>query len=76
IPFKHYKPGYQNNESIAVLIGFEIPNKNLRVGYSYDLTISKLTINNTAGSHEVSLVYEVAKKKKRNRKVLVSCPKF
>lgn len=76
IPFKHYKPGYTNNESIAILVGFEIPNKNLRVGYSYDLTISKLAINNTAGSHELSLVYEVAKKRKRNRKVLVSCPKF
>lgn len=76
IPLKHYKPGYPNNESIAILVGFEIPDKNLRIGYSYDLTVSKLSISNTAGSHEISLVYEIAKKRKRNRKVLVSCPKF
>lgn len=76
IPFKHYKPGYSNRESIALLLGLEIPNKNFRVGYSYDITVSHLGINNTQGAHEVSLVYEVAKKRKKNKRVLVSCPKF
>lgn len=76
LPFKKYKPGYANRESLAILIGCEIPEKNFRVGYSYDLTISRLGITNTQGSHEISLVYEVAKKKKKNKRVLVSCPKF
>jgi type IX secretion system PorP/SprF family membrane protein len=76
LPFKRYKPGYPNRESIAVLVGIEVPDKNFRVGYSYDLTVSRLGFNNTLGAHEVSIVYEVAAKKKRNRRVLVSCPKF
>jgi type IX secretion system PorP/SprF family membrane protein len=76
IPFKNY-PGFVNNECLAILVGFEIPKRNLRVGYSYDLTISSLGINNTMGAHEVSLVYEYARKIKRKAKrVLVTCPKF
>jgi type IX secretion system PorP/SprF family membrane protein len=76
LPFKHYKLGYPNRESVALLVGLEVPDKNFRVGYSYDATISNLKINNTQGAHEVSIVYEIASKRKRNRKVLVSCPKF
>ncbi len=76
LPFKRYKPGYPTREGIAVLLGAEIPDKNLRIGYSYDITISRLGLNNTYGAHEITLVYEVAKKRKRNRRVLVSCPKF
>ncbi|MDI1354673.1 MAG: PorP/SprF family type IX secretion system membrane protein [bacterium] len=76
LPFKHYQPGYPNRESIAVLLGLEIPDKNFRIGYSYDITISHLGITNTQGAHEVSLVYEIAKKRKKNKHVLVSCPKF
>lgn len=75
IPFKHYKPGYPNRESIAVLVGLEVPKKSLRIGYSYDLTISNLGINNTMGAHEVALIYEISKKRKK-KTVLVSCPKF
>jgi type IX secretion system PorP/SprF family membrane protein len=76
LPIKKYKPGYPNRESLALLVGLEIPDKNFRVGYSYDATISNLKINNTQGSHEVSIVYEIASKRKRNKRALVSCPKF
>lgn len=76
LPFKKYKPGYSNRESIAALVGLEIPDKNFRIGYSYDVTVSKLGINNTQGAHEISLVFEMAKKRKRNKRSLVSCPKF
>lgn len=77
LPFKKYAPTYSSNESIAVLVGFELEDYNLRVGYSYDLTVSKLGVANTKGAHEVSLIYEIAqKKRKRNKKVMVSCPKF
>ncbi|MBS1650794.1 MAG: type IX secretion system membrane protein PorP/SprF [Bacteroidetes bacterium] len=76
LPFKHYKPGYPSRESIAFLIGFELPDRNIRIGYSFDLTISTLGINNTQGAHEISLVYELSKPKKRTRRILVTCPKF
>ncbi|MDX2173346.1 MAG: type IX secretion system membrane protein PorP/SprF [Bacteroidota bacterium] len=76
LPFKKYKPGYPNRESISLLVGLEIPDKNFRIGYSYDLTVSSLRINNSQGAHEVSIVYEIARKHKRNKRVLVTCPKF
>ncbi len=76
LPFKTYGPAYSSRESIAVLVGFDITEYNLRIGYSYDLTISKLGVANSFGGHEVSLVYEISKKKKKTRRVLVSCPKF
>jgi type IX secretion system PorP/SprF family membrane protein len=76
LPFKRYKPGYPTRESLALLIGLEIPEKSLRVGYSFDLTLSRLGLNSSYGAHEISIVYEIAKKRKRTRRVLVSCPKF
>ncbi|MBS1637764.1 MAG: type IX secretion system membrane protein PorP/SprF [Bacteroidetes bacterium] len=76
IPFKKYGPTYTSSESIAFLVGTDISEYNLRIGYSYDLTISRLGIINSLGAHEISLIYEIAKKKKRSRRVLVSCPKF
>ncbi len=76
LPFKKYGPTYTSQESIAVLIGFDLTSYNIRMGYSYDITVSKLGVGNSLGAHEVSLIYEIAQKKKRNRKVLVSCPKF
>ena len=76
LPFKKYKPGYANRESIAILVGVEIPDKNFRVGYSYDITVSRLGFNNTIGAHELSMVFEIAQKRKKTKRVLVSCPKF
>ena len=76
LPFKKYAPTYSSRESVAILVGFDLTEYNLRVGYSYDLTISKLGISSSLGAHEISLVYEIAKKKKKNKRVLVSCPKF
>lgn len=76
LPFKKYAPTYSSRESIAILVGFDVTEYNLRVGYSYDLTVSKLGVSSSLGAHELSVVYEIAKKKKRNKRVLVSCPKF
>lgn len=76
LPFKKYQAGYGNRESVALLVGLEIPDKNFRFGYSYDVTISRLGFNNTVGSHEISMVYEIVQKRKKARRVLISCPKF
>lgn len=76
LPFKKYGPTYTSQESIAVLIGFDLEDYHLRMGYSYDITISSLGVSNSLGAHEISLIYEIAKKKKRNSRVLVTCPKF
>lgn len=76
LPFKKYAATYSSREAIAVLVGFDLTEYNLRVGYSYDITVSKLGISNSMGAHELSLIYEIAKKKKRSKRILVSCPKF
>ena len=74
---KRYEETYLNNDALIVLIGYSVPDRNLRFGYSYDITISKLA-SNTAGAHEISMVYEFAsqKKKRRSRKFIVPCAKF
>lgn len=75
LPLKHYAPGYPNSDALTFLVGYEMEKYNLRMGYSYDLTLSRL-ITNSSGSHELSVIYEIAKKKRKNRRVLISCPKF
>ncbi|MEZ4758350.1 MAG: type IX secretion system membrane protein PorP/SprF [Flavobacteriales bacterium] len=73
---KAYRSGYQNNDAIAILAGVMV--NDLRIGYSYDLTISRLA-GYTAGSHELSLVYELAdrrKKKAMSKRRVVPCAKF
>ena len=66
-----------NNDAIAVLVGLSIPDRNFRIGYSYDVSISRLAAN-TGGAHEISIIYEAAsrKKKRRSRRFLVPCAKF
>jgi type IX secretion system PorP/SprF family membrane protein len=72
IPMEHYKPKYPNSDAVFFLVGLEI--KDLRIGLSYDLTISRLAAPSN-GASEISVQYEIAKKSRR-RKVYVSCPKF
>jgi type IX secretion system PorP/SprF family membrane protein len=72
--FKAYKPGYSNNDAVSLILGFS--NDNFNIGYSYDITISKLSPN-TRGSHEITLAYKHCppNKKKANSRI-VHCPKF
>lgn len=72
---KSYQPGYANNDAIVLLVG--VKTNDWRIGYSYDITISKL-VSNTGGSHEISLIYEYAnkRKKRRRKRFMVPCAKF
>ena len=71
---KAYKPGYGNNEAVVLMIGYQTENQ-LRFVYSYDITISKLTMR-SAGAHEISLIYEWPKQVKKRKHKIVPCPKF
>ncbi len=74
--FKRYKAGYQNNDAIIMQIGYYW--NNVKIGYSYDITISRL-VANTYGSHEISIVYEFNQYQKMNKKVkkvIIPCPKY
>lgn len=67
---------YINNDALVFLFGISVGKYN--IGYSYDLTLSKLTNANTKGTHELSMSYQFCKLKKsqKRRLVVVSCPKF
>lgn len=55
IPIRPYEGASLNNDALIFLLGLRI--QDLRVGYSYDLTISRLGTS-TGGAHEISLVYD------------------
>ncbi len=46
---------YRGNDAFIVLLGLE--KERMRIGYSYDVTVSRLT-NASAGAHEISLGYQ------------------
>ncbi len=64
---------YRNKDSFIALVGFQT--KAFKFGYSYDVTVSKLT-NATAGSHELSMTFNFPCKPPRKRFRTVSCPSF
>jgi type IX secretion system PorP/SprF family membrane protein len=53
IPYKPYNE-MGNNESLVMMVGFSMDN--LRIGYSFDYTISRLGIG-AGGAHELSVAY-------------------
>jgi len=64
---------YRNRDSFIVLVGFQ--QNVFRFGYSYDVTISKLT-NATAGSHEFSLALVFPCRPPARRFRTIDCPSF
>ncbi len=57
---------YRNNDAFITTVAFQ--NKYVRLGYSYDYTVSKLTNSVTGGSHEIGFSCFL-KSKKRNCKI-------
>ncbi len=76
LPAKSNTYGYMNHDALAALIGFQAGK--YKVGYSYDITISRLSIASSAGSHELTLSYQWASKKneKSMKKRIMPCAKF
>jgi type IX secretion system PorP/SprF family membrane protein len=64
---------YRNGDAFIILLGIE--QGAFRIGYSYDLTVSRLT-NTTAGSHEISFSMGFACKKHKTHYRLINCPSF
>lgn len=64
---------YRNADAIVALLGFQ--KDMIKMGYSYDITVSRLGII-TAGSHEISLQLLFKCKRKRPKFRTVSCPSF
>ncbi len=71
---KSYGPGYRNNDALALIVGVRTPR--LSFGYSYDITISRLTAL-SGGAHEITFSYQLCKlQKKKKVRMLTPCPKF
>ena len=75
LPLKKLRSDIPNRDAVVIILGYDLEKYNLRFGYSYDLTVSAL-INNTSGSHEISLIYEISRPSRQSRKVLLTTPKF
>lgn len=74
LPVIRKEQGYSKVDAVIVMVGYKI--YDLSIGYSYDLTVSKL-IAQTGGSHEISLIYNFAVgEKKKKKHAVISCPKF
>jgi type IX secretion system PorP/SprF family membrane protein len=74
--FKRYDAGYANNDAVAVLFG--VIWNDMRIGYSYDITISRLA-GHGGGAHEITLGYELVQKHKKrsaSKRRVVPCAKF
>ncbi|HRY33226.1 MAG TPA: type IX secretion system membrane protein PorP/SprF [Bacteroidales bacterium] len=65
---------YRVQDAIAILMGMHV--KNFRIGYSYDITTSKLTKAGSTGSHEImagycfKIIIEKPRKSYRNTRFL------
>ncbi|NTW33927.1 MAG: type IX secretion system membrane protein PorP/SprF [Bacteroidetes bacterium] len=68
-----FRQCFKNPDAFVILIG--IQKSIFKVGYSYDVTVSKLS-NASGGSHEISFgtQFKCTQKKKRNR--AINCPSF
>jgi type IX secretion system PorP/SprF family membrane protein len=64
---------YRNQDAVIALVG--IQNPFFKFGYSYDVTVSKLS-GNTAGSHEISLQVQLECRPKKKKYRTISCPSF
>lgn len=74
IPIKRYDTSESNNDALILIIGAVL--KNTNIGYSFDITASKLTMG-TFGSHEITLVQRIAKAKENHLSHRrPQCPKF
>lgn len=65
---------YRTSDAFIVTAG--IRTNQFRIGYSYDVTVSKLNNNISGGSHEVSLGLNLACKKRIPQFRTISCPSF
>lgn len=75
LPFiKQYDKGLQNNESIILVIGLK--ESWYQIGYSYDITVSRLTTPQSGGAHEVTAVFLFNQGPPAKKRVVPPCPHF
>ena len=68
-----YRRGFNNSDALIILLGYEL--EKYKIGYSYDLTISKLNPT-SGGAHEISLQIQLGCFYKKPSQNTIPCPKF
>ena len=69
----YFRNNFTNSDAVLVVLGYE--SNGIRLGYSYDYTISEL-MGSSGGAHEVSLTIQMACRTKRKKLKAIKCPKF
>ncbi len=76
IKYGNFQAGawFRNRDAFILTVG--VNTGTLRIGYSYDVTVSKLNNGTSGGSHEVSLGLNLKCKDKKVAFKTLSCPSF
>lgn len=74
LPIKKLSRDMPNNEAIILFLGWRI--ENWSIGYSYDITVSRLVQARTRGAHEFNITYVHRVKKKKKPMKRLPCPSF
>lgn len=68
-----FRQNFQNPDALIILAGFQ--QSTFKFGYSYDITVSKLS-NASGGAHEFSFAIQFDCKPARKRIRAINCPSF
>jgi type IX secretion system PorP/SprF family membrane protein len=68
--------GYRLNDALIFNAGVFLMDRALRIGYSYDLTVSRMGVRNTRGTHEVTLGYRICPGRKSGRIYNLITPEY
>jgi type IX secretion system PorP/SprF family membrane protein len=68
-----FRHNFENPDAVIALVGLQW--ESLRIGYSYDYTLSELQ-GNSGGAHEVSLSWQFNCIEKRRKIRAIKCPQF
>lgn len=68
-----FRQSFNNADALVFLVGVQA--SMFKIGYSYDVTLSKLT-NATGGAHEISFALQFNCKPPRKRVRAINCPVF
>ena len=68
-----FRQGLENSDAFIFQVGFQ--QDYFKVGYSYDVTVSKLA-NNTAGAHEISVGIMLPCPQAKHKVKAIRCPSF
>jgi len=68
-----FRHNFENPDAVIVLLGFQ--QQRFKVGYSFDFTISRVSIR-SGGAHEVSFAWQFDCPRKEFKYRAIKCPRF